>query len=87
VKSRYEAARNINSLLTCNVIDTAYTYPADDGTTGLTAGAPVVPIIHTSRTYWYPCMSGAIIDHDGKLSQPNFNPEGFLKTASRLLNT
>jgi hypothetical protein len=31
-------------------------------------------------------MSGTLIDRDGKLLQPNFDPEGFLKTASRLQN-
>jgi hypothetical protein len=76
--------RDLNSLLTCELINTAYVYDADDGTTGLTAGDPVVPIAHTSRTYLHPCMSGALIDHDGKLLQPNFDPEGFLKTASKL---
>jgi hypothetical protein len=84
VKYRYDAAHNLNSLLTCELINTAYVYDADDGTTGLTAGSPVVPIEYTSRTYLHPCISGAIMDCDGKLLQPNFDPEGFLKTASRL---
>jgi hypothetical protein len=86
VKLRYEAARNINSLLTCEVINTTYVYDTDDSTTGSTVGTPLVPMEYTSRTYLHPCMSGAIIDCDGKLLQPNFNPEGFLKTASRLQN-
>jgi hypothetical protein len=30
-------------------------------------------------------MCGAIIDREGKFLQPNFDPEGFIKTASRLL--
>jgi hypothetical protein len=32
-------------------------------------------------------MYGAFIDHDGKFLQSNFDPEGFIKTASRLLDT
>jgi hypothetical protein len=31
-------------------------------------------------------MDGAIIDRDGKFSQPNFDPEGFIRTAFRLLD-
>jgi hypothetical protein len=29
-------------------------------------------------------MSGAIIDRIGELLQPNFDPEGFVKTAAKL---
>jgi hypothetical protein len=43
VKFCYDAARNIDSLLTCELINMAYVYDADDGTNGLTAGDPVIP--------------------------------------------
>jgi hypothetical protein len=43
-------------------------------------------VIHVSRTYWHPSMYGAIIDRDGEFLQPNCDPEGFIKTASRLLD-
>jgi hypothetical protein len=86
MKICYEAVHDVNSLLTCDVINTVYIYEADDGATGSAVGTPLAPINHASRTYCYPCMSGTLIDHDGKLLQPNFNPEGFLKTASRLQN-
>jgi hypothetical protein len=84
IHSCYDDARDLNSLLTCKLINTAYVYDADDGTTSLTAGDPVVPIEYTSRAYFHPCLSGAIIDHDGTLLQPNFDPEGFLKTDTKL---
>jgi hypothetical protein len=84
VKAHYDAARDLNSLLTCNLINTAYVYNVDDGTTGLTPGDLVVPVEYTSIPYFHPCMSGAIIDGDGRLLQPNFDPEGFLKTATKI---
>ena len=84
VKELYDAAPDLNSLLTSELINTPYVYDADDGTTNLTTGGPVIPIEYTSQTYLYPCMSSAIIDRDGKLLQPNIDPEGFLKTASKL---
>ena len=87
VKERYDAARDLTVFLTSDVIDTAYVYDVDDGMSGPTLAsptAPVVPVSYTSRTYFHPCMSGAIIDHDGWLLQPNFDPEGFLKTATKL---
>jgi hypothetical protein len=87
VKLCYEAARNIDILLTCDVINTTCVCEADDGTTGSAVGTLLVPISYTSRTHWHPCMSGTLINRDGKLLQPNFDPEGFLKTASRLQNT
>ena len=84
VKARYDVARDLNSFLTCDQIDTAYVYDVDDGTTGLLPGEVVTPTSYTSRTYFHPCMSGAFIDRDGWLLQPNFDPEGFLKTGTKL---
>jgi hypothetical protein len=84
VKERYDTACDLNSLLTSELINAPYLYNADDGTTDLTAGGPVIPIEYTSRTFLHPCMSGALIDQDGKLLQPNFDPKGFLKTGSKL---
>jgi hypothetical protein len=87
VKVRYDAARDLTAFLTCDIINTAYVYDADDGMSGPTLAsptAPVVPVSYTSRTYFHPCMSGAIIDRGGWLLQPNFDPEGFLKTATKL---
>jgi hypothetical protein len=84
VKERYAIAYNLNRFLTCDVIDTAYVYDIDNGTTGLTPGDVVTPIPYTSRTYFHPCMSGALIDRDSWLLQPNFDPEGFLKTGAKL---
>ena len=82
VKTRYDAARGLTDFLTSDLIDTAYVYQVDDGTSD-PAGA-VVPVQHVSRTYWHPCMAGALIDRDGALLQPNFDPDGFLKTATKL---
>jgi hypothetical protein len=44
----------------------------------------MAPVIHVSMTYWHPLIYSALINSDGEFLQPNFNPEGFLKTASRL---
>jgi hypothetical protein len=44
----------------------------------------MVPVIHTSMTYWHPAISGALIDSDGKFLHPNFDPEGFIKTITKL---
>ena len=82
VKTRYDAARGLTDFLTSDLIDTAYVYEVDDGTSD-PMGA-VVAVQHVSRTYWHPCMAGALIDRDGALLQPNFDPDGFLKTATKL---
>jgi hypothetical protein len=84
VKERCDAARNVNRILTCALINSPYHYPADDGKTGIAPGSTMAPVIHVSKTYWHPSMYGALIDGDGKFLQPNFDPERFIKTASRL---
>jgi hypothetical protein len=56
VKERYEAARDANSILSCTLICLQCDYPVDDGTTDLTAGLMMVPVMHTSMTHWYPAI-------------------------------
>ena len=82
VKTRYDAARGLADFLISDLIDTAYVYEVDDGTSDPTGA--VVAVQHASRTYWHPCMAGALIDRDGALLQPNFDPDGFLKTTTKL---
>ena len=87
VKARYDAARDLSDFLTSDIINTAYVYQVDDGTSGPTLTDPLAPVVavqYISRMYWHPCMAGALIDCDGSLLQPNFDPEGFLKTATKL---
>jgi hypothetical protein len=51
---------------------------ADDVTTGL----PLVA--HTSMMWWHPAFSGGLINSDRKFLQPNFDPEGFINTVTKL---
>ena len=55
-KERYDVARDLNGFLTCDLINAAYVYDVDDGTTGLTPGDVGLPVSYTSRTYFHPCM-------------------------------
>ena len=65
VKARHDAARDVDSVLSCTLICSAHNCPVDDGTTGLAPGLTMTPVIHTSMTHWHPPISGALIDSDG----------------------
>ena len=84
VKTRYDAARNVNCLLTSDVIDTAYTYKADNGTTGLAAGTTLVqvPINHASKMHIGIPVFPA---HSSIMMTSSCSQTSILKDSSRLL--
>ena len=79
VKKRYDAARGLTDFLTSDLIDTPYVYQVDDGTVDATG--VVVPVQHTSRTFWHPCMAGALMI----AMVHSYNPTLTQMVSSRLL--
>ena len=50
VKRRYDAAHDLTAFLTSDIIDTAYIYDVDDGTSGPTLASPTAPVVPVSYT-------------------------------------
>jgi hypothetical protein len=49
VKERCNATRNVNSILTCALINSLYHCPVNDGTTRIAPGSTIVPVIQVSK--------------------------------------